>query len=392
MSLSSSIGDDQAGEDSKRGGDVVNIPVTSRRHLQLALQDVPGAEDTDPFIDKADADPKTAPVSLSSGEAPGKMPIIMALELIAGQWFGRKPDIMDSEHAGVPLAPETAVTMAAELGIELIPQQKRLTRLHATDFPCLIVDREGQCRVLTRRINHWAFICRTVNTDEPVDRKHLESTYSGTVFFVRPIEGFAARMAHGEVDDNAAHDDDRPVDSVIGYLMSTMFTKRRGALAQLAIAGVASNVLLILVPIFSMAVFDRVIPHLAYETLWALTIGIMIALAADLALRHVKVRVIDSIAADISHVVQVRFYRRLVYGRMKELPRKGGALAQTVRDFESYSQLVPMCFLSLAVDLPFVAITSIILYDVAGTVALVPFAGGVIICFVFALALSLIHI
>jgi ATP-binding cassette subfamily C protein LapB len=165
-----------------------------------------------------------------------------------------------------------------------------------------------------------------------------------------------------------------------------MLKKRAGSLVQLAVAAVASNALLILVPIFSMAVFDRVIPHLAYETLWALTIGILIALAADLALRHVKIRLIDSVAADISHVVQVRFFRRMVYGQMRGLPRKGGALAQTVRDLESYSQLIPMLFISAAVDLPFVAITSIILYDVAGTVALVPFIGGLITCFVFALA------
>jgi ATP-binding cassette subfamily C protein LapB len=135
-----------------------------------------------------------------------------------------------------------------------------------------------------------------------------------------------------------------------------------------------------------MAVYDRVIPHLAYETLWALTIGIVIALAADLALRHVKVRLIDSIAADISHVVQIRFYRRLVHGQMGAMPRTGGALAQTIRDLESYSQLIPMAFLSLFVDVPFIFITSIILATVAGTVALVPLAGALIVAAVFAIA------
>jgi len=385
MSLSSSAGDGQAADDSKRSAEVVNMPVAPRRHLQLALQDVPGGEANDASIKEGSVGVPLADSRLSD-EAPGKMPIVMALEYIAGHWFGRKPVIMDVEHAGGPLAPETAIAFAAELGLELVSRQKKLERIRASDFPCLIIDRDGNCRVLIRRINHWAFLCRTAESDCPVDRKHLETTYSGTVFFVRPIESFVERASHGEVDADAMHSDDRPIESVVGYLISTMLTKRPAALVQLAVAAFASNALLIMVPIFSMAVFDRVIPHLAYETLWALTIGIMIALSADLALRHVKVRLIDSVAADISHVVQVRFFRRMVYGRMKGLPRKGGALAQTVRDLEGYSQLIPMCFISLAVDLPFVAITSIILYDVAGSVALVPFIGGLITCFVFALA------
>jgi ATP-binding cassette subfamily C protein LapB len=322
----------------------------------------------------------------SGGEAPGKFSLMRAVEYIAANWYGRAADIARPDTLGEPLAPEAAIAYAAELGIELVPTQGRLTNLHATDFPCLAIDRDGHCRVLIRRINNWAFLCRTMDRDLPVDRKHLETTFSGSLFLVRPIEEFSVRSPTGHVDDDAEHSDERPVHSVIGFLIATMLRKRPGAVVQLAVAGALSNILLVLVPIFSMAVYDRVIPHLAYETLWALTIGIVIALGADLALRHVKVRLIDSIAADISHVVQVRFYRRLVHGQIASLPRTGGALAQTMRDLESYSQLIPMAVLSTLVDLPFIFITSIILWSVAGTVALVPLAGAVIVGCIFMIA------
>jgi len=374
----------------KESASVITIAPPPSRMLRLAPSDdgrpFSGAEATIEAESLDDPASSSAEVPRQSDEAPGKMSILRALDYLAGQWFSQPIDLTRPDTSTEALSPETAIAYASELGLELIPRNGRLAQLHETDFPCLVIDRDGQCRILVRKINRWAFLCRTVERDLPVDRKHLESTYSGSLFLVRPIDEFATRSPHGGVDDDADTMDDRPVHSVIGFLVSTMVRKRPGALVQLAVAGALSNFLLVLVPIFSMAVYDRVIPHLAYETLWALTIGIVIALAADLALRHVKVRLIDSIAADISHVVQIRFYRRLVHGQMSAMPRTGGALAQTIRDLESYSQLIPMAFLSLFVDVPLIFITSIILATVAGTVALVPLAGALIVAAVFAIA------
>ena len=381
MSINSSHGSDFPEGESRPSASIVAMPVTPRPRADVSEDEVtnrPGDQSDGAVL------PEEAPSAVT--EAAGKLPLIMALELIAAHWFGRRMEITEPDQVGEPFAPETAIAYAAELGLDLTPHHQPLSKLEAADFPCLVMDHEGHCRVLVRRINRWAFMCRNADCDIPVDRKHLDQTYSGLVFFVRPIEGFIPRPANGEVDADAGHEDDRPIGSVISFLFITMLKKRSGAVVQLASAGAISNLLLILVPIFSMAVYDRVIPHLAYETLWALTIGIVIALIVDLALRHVKVRIIDSIAADISHVVQVRFYRRLVHGQMKGMPRTGGALAQTMRDLESYSQMVPMAFLSLVVDVPFVIITSIILASVAGAVALLPFVGALIVAVVFGVA------
>lgn len=381
MSINPPHGEGFSGDEARPSASIVAMPVIPRRRPDV--REFP--ENEGPSDHTVLEEPVDAPLS-DSAEAVGKLPLVMALSLIAAHWFGRRVEMADPDPSGQPYAPETAIAYASELGLDLTAHHQPLSKLKQADFPCLVMDREGHCRVLVRRINRWAFLCRNGESEMPVDRKHLEQTYSGLVFFVRPLEGFVPRPANGEVDADAGHEDDRPIASVINFLFLTMLKKRSGAVLQLASAGAISNLLLILVPIFSMAVYDRVIPHLAYETLWALTIGIVIALIVDLALRQVKVRIIDSIAADISHVVQVRFYRRLVYGQMKGMPRTGGALAQTMRDLESYSQMVPMAFLSLVIDVPFVVITSIILASVAGAVALLPFAGALIVAVAFGVA------
>ncbi len=307
-----------------------------------------------------------------------RVPPARALEWVAMAWFNYQPKERQL-HAG-SLAPETAEIIAHGLGIELKAETRSLNRLKKTQFPCMAIDREGFAYLLLGREGTDRFICRTEQGDEGIDREALNKRVSGTIFFLRPI----AASEHGETSSDVSAD--TPVDSIIRFLAREMLKRRPWTLAQLALAGFVSNSLLVLLPIFTMAVYDRVIPHLAFDTLWALSIGMGLALAADLALRHVKLRLIDSLAADISHVAQIRFFRHLVFGNMVELPRTSAAVTPAIRDLEGYCQLIPQSFISLAIDLPFVVVTTILLASIAGSVAIIPIAGTVIIGLIFLVA------
>ena len=76
---------------------------------------------------------------------------------------------------------------------------------------------------------------------------------------MRPL----AAAEHGEAASDISAD--VPVDSIVRFLAQEMMKRRPWTLAQLALAGLVSNSLLVLLPIFTMAVYDRVIPHLAFE-------------------------------------------------------------------------------------------------------------------------------
>jgi ABC-type bacteriocin/lantibiotic exporter with double-glycine peptidase domain len=245
----------------KASASIVKMPVQPRRLIQFAGPEGPPLDEDRPPPDPESVIASTGANDDALREAAGKLSLVTALELIAGHWFGREPELAEPWSVTGALAPETAIAFASELGLDLATRETKLSALRDSDLPCLVMEKDGQCRVLVRRINYWAFVCRTADADVPIDRKHLESTYSGTVFLVRPIEGFVPRPANGSVDADAAHADDRPVETVIGYMVSTMFTKRAGAVIQLVFAGAVSNLLLILVPVFSMAVYDRVLPH-----------------------------------------------------------------------------------------------------------------------------------
>lgn len=394
MSLFSAKETERAESETRPSAEIVTIARSPRGVALVQPTEPDHVSESESGADKADIDvqseeySKTPEPEISAPlDEPGERehPLLhmrvspaRALEWVAEAWFNYQPKDRQL-HAG-SLAPETAEIIAQGLGIALKAETRSLRRLRRSQFPCMALDREGYAYLLLGRDGLNNFICRTEQGDESIDRDSLKEIVSGTIFLLRPLA--ASEQGETSADMSA----DAPVESIIRFLTHQMMKRRPWTLGQLALAGLVSNSLLVLLPIFTMAVYDRVIPHLAFDTLWALSIGMGLALAADLALRHVKLRLIDSLAADISHVAQIRFFRHLIFGHMVELPKTSAAVTPAIRDLESYCQLIPLAFISLVIDLPFVIVTTIILATIAGSVAIIPIAGTVIIGLIFFIA------
>ncbi len=96
--------------------------------------------------------------------------------------------------------------------------------------------------------------------------------------------------------------------------------RQRPLLTQLIVASVIINLLGLFLPLFSMAVFDRVIPHAAFETLWALALGVVLALGVELALRMARLKLFDAVGLSISHGLQGRAAGRLLGAGLPTCP------------------------------------------------------------------------
>lgn len=80
-----------------------------------------------------------------------------------------------------------------------------------------------------------------------------------------------------------------------GHWFWAPMRKNAGGWLQIAIAALAINVLGLALPLFVMNVYDRVIPNLAFVTLWTLAIGVGIAIFLDLALRALRGQALERI-------------------------------------------------------------------------------------------------
>jgi ATP-binding cassette subfamily C protein LapB len=330
------------------------------------------------------AEQDEASLRYSLEESSGLLNPVDALEEIARSWFGYSLATGLGGIRGSIPSPETLADIAGELGLVVAVQERTVKSLRAEDFPCLILNHAGLSRIILSRSDARSFRCQSAGETYDLRRLDLEQDHSGLIVLVRPAD--ESDPAAADESATTAMPEDPAVNSIIALLTSAMLKRRTGTLLQLILAAAVGNLLLVTMPIFSMAVYDRVLPHLAFETLWALSIGMAVVLLADLGLRYVRMKLIDSIAADIGHSVLTRFYRRLVHGKLTHTPRTGGALAQATRDIEAYSQLIPGLFLAVLVDIPFIVFSTAILAGIAGIIAFVPIGGGLLIALIYLIA------
>lgn len=146
------------------------------------------------------------------------------------------------------------------------------------------------------------------------------------------------------------------------------------------LASLSINLIGLGIPLFAMNVYDRVVPNNAFDTLWALTIGVAIALSIDFLLRlsrsvilEIAGRTIDiSSSSDlVKSVLTAPFSRQL---------EKKPFIVQSFFEVSPLRDVLSSTALSVLVDLPFVAIYLVAIYMIGGSVVWVPLIGILSIC------------
>lgn len=148
--------------------------------------------------------------------------------------------------------------------------------------------------------------------------------------------------------------------------------KDRKAFRPVLVASLLINTLALSLPIFSMNVYDRVIPNRAEASLWVLASGVLLAFALEFALRTARTNVIDQ----IGHKLDLRLSQKL-FSRVLSAPMNGrrgstGALAARVGEYTLVRDFFASTTIVLLVDLVFLVLFVAIIAYIAKWLAIVP--------------------
>ena len=132
------------------------------------------------------------------------------------------------------------------------------------------------------------------------------------------------------------------------------------------IAAMVSNFLSLSTALFTMTVYDRVIPNGAFESLIALSIGVVIALSFDFLIKNLRARFIDTASKRADLEISKRLFERILTLTPNEQRQKTGAMAGTVREFETLREFFNSSTLVILIDLPFVFFFIYVLFLIAG--------------------------
>jgi ATP-binding cassette subfamily C protein LapB len=148
--------------------------------------------------------------------------------------------------------------------------------------------------------------------------------------------------------------------------------KERRAFRPVLLASLLINALALSLPIFSMNVYDRVIPNRAEASLWVLASGVLLAFALEFALRTARTNVVDQIGRTLDLRLSQKLFTRVLSTPMSGRRGSTGALAARVGEYALVRDFFASTTIVLLVDLVFLVLFIAVIAYIAKWLALVP--------------------
>lgn len=147
---------------------------------------------------------------------------------------------------------------------------------------------------------------------------------------------------------------------------------RKAIYAEALIATFLVNTLVLSTSLYSMQVYDRVIPNKGFSTLWVLSTGVILAILLELLLKHVRGQATDRAAVAIDSELSQWFFRRAMGIRLDCRPQSVGTLAAEIKGVEMVRGMMSSTSVFILGDVPFALFFIGVIFMVGGMMALIP--------------------
>ena len=276
----------------------------------------------------------------------------------------RTPEsLLSSQPLAGRLAPDEAVRALREAGYNAGLLQRPVAELHELLLPAVLLLNGGDaCIVVARHEGggHYDIVMPGRQHHAcTATQEELQAEYTGMALVCTPVPQVAA------ASDNAAGQGGLVRDAGSHWLWGTL--KRfipyyRSAL----IAAMLSNVLMLVTSLSTSVIYDKVIPHQAYVTLWAIAAGCGIALCFDMMARQLRAYLIDMAGRKADLIVGSLLFRQTLALRMEHRPASAGAYAHILAQVEMMRDFFASATLSAVSDLPFILIFVAMVFVIGG--------------------------
>ncbi|WP_421836339.1 ATP-binding cassette domain-containing protein [Novosphingobium sp.] len=297
------------------------------------------------------------------------LPMLAALKLLAAA-RGAKPNC-GALGAALPMAQEALATKLAPLALARIGIEAHWRPIghrvpEAADLPLVLPLAGGGAVLITSRAEEHVIV-RDAQGEQALPFAALRPLLCGEALHSGPVD-----PVNGASD---AHERDLIRRNPRAWLLGAYLAERR-PLGQMLLASALLNLCALAIPLYMRAIYDRVVPNLAIESLWALSIGVGLVLVFELLLKKIKARFVEAVATRVGQAVQHRAVVTVLRARAPTQGMGFSAMLTALRDLEQLSLLVPGAIATVCVDLPFVVLLFALIAAIGGFTVLGPILGA----------------
>ncbi|MDD3596897.1 type I secretion system permease/ATPase [Sulfuricurvum sp.] len=137
-------------------------------------------------------------------------------------------------------------------------------------------------------------------------------------------------------------------------------------------ATVLINLFVLASPMFTMSVYDRVIPNNATETLWVFASGVFIVYVLDTFLKLTRAYLLENAGKKSDVIMSSIIFERVLDLKMASHPKSVGSFASNLKDFDAIRSFLTNATLTAVVDFPFAILFLLLIGYIAGWIVIVP--------------------
>lgn len=131
-------------------------------------------------------------------------------------------------------------------------------------------------------------------------------------------------------------------------------------------ASIFINIFAVISSVYAMNVYDRVVPNGALETLYTLSLGILLIHSFDFLLKSLRSSLLDWANKKMDLRLTTAIFDQLLHIQLKSRPRSLGGFASQISQFESFREFFASASMTVLVDLPFMFFFMGVIYYLGG--------------------------
>ena len=299
-------------------------------------------------------------------------PLLDSLVLLT-EHFGN-PCSADALSAGLPLTstnltPELLPQAASRAGLSAKLVRKGLNELPSMLLPCILMLKNKKALVLQEldiEKNEAIVSLPETGGKAQLTIEELESNFVGYLFLIK-------QQYRGD------RNFDVHIDNSNEHWLWQKIKNTSSIYRDVIIASVMVNLFALVSPLFIMNIYDKVVPNLAFESLWVLAIGATVAYIFDLVLKQLRAYLIDVAGKKIDIEVSSKLFAKVIGAPLEKRSLSVGGMAKQLSEFDNIREFLSSATISALVDLPFAILFMLCIWLVAGDLVMFPLIASVLI-------------
>ena len=251
---------------------------------------------------------------------------------------------------------EMVVDISFEMGLNAVSKNIKATNIANYFMPCIIFNDKGESFIYTSKANREIVLLNPITNEKTkYDASYLKN-------FNKAILIFRDQKKSEFID----------IDKNRNWFWNPVKSFWR-TYVEIGLLTFFINIFALAIPLFTMSVYDRVVPNNATETLYVLAGGVLIILCFDLIFKSVRNHIIEKTGKKLGMFFEDELMKKMLTVRSGYDTMLIGMKASLFRELAQVKEFFAARSIVQVIDFPFFFLALFVIYMISPAVAAVPF-------------------